>query len=402
MSIELACHRDGSRLWSGRSATVFFSVTLVTFIAGASAPTPLYRLYQEQWGFSPVVLTVIFAAYAFGLLAALLTVGSWSDHVGRRPVLLAAIALQAATMVLFAVAGSTGALIVARLLQGFATGAATATLSAALLDSDRTHGPLINGLVNPIGMAVGALATSTLAVLAPWPTHTVYLVLFVVLAVEAVLVRRLAETVAPRPGARRSLAPSIAVPPQARRMLVAITPINVAVWALGGFYMSLAPSLLHEATGSTSPFLGGAIVATLTLSGAVAIPVLRHLRAPTILALGATILAGGLGIVLAGVHLRLAAPIFVGTGVAGFGWVAAFLGTLRSLLPLALPNERAGLSAAYYVESYLAMSVPAILAGVLARTIGLIPATDVYAGALIALALVAVAVDALVASHRPR
>lgn len=400
MSIDQATSHDAVRSWDGAKATAFFSVTLVTFIAGASAPTPLYRLYQEQWGFSPVVLTVIFSAYAFGLLAALLTVGALSDHVGRRPVLLAAIALQAVVMVLFAVAGSTIGLVIARFLQGFATGAATATLSAALLDNDRAHGPMINSLVNPIGMAVGALVTSILVVFAPWPTHTVYFVLFAVLVVEGSLVRRLAETVEPRPGAWRSLAPSIVVPPQARRTLIAISPINVAVWALGGFYMSLAPSLLREATGSASPFLGGAIVATLTLSGAVAIPVLRHLSASTILTLGAMIFTGGLGIVLSGVHLGLVMLIFAGTAIAGFGWVAAFLGTLRSLLPLALPNERAGLSAAYYVESYLAMSVPAIMAGVLARSIGLIPATDLYVVTLIVLALSAVVIHARPGSGR--
>lgn len=394
MSIEHACSPAGSRTWSRPAATVFLSATLVTFIAGASAPTPLYRLYQEQWGFSPVVLTVIFAVYALGLLAALLTVGSLSDHVGRRPVLLAAIALQALSMALFAAAGSTAALIVARLLQGFATGVATATLSAALLDADRTHGPLINSLVNPIGMAIGALATSVLVTFAPWPTRTVYLVLLIVLVIEAALVRRLSESAAPRAGAWRSLLPSLAVPPEARGMFATITPLNVVVWALGGFYMSLAPSLLREATGSTSPFLGGAIVATLTLSGAVAIPLLRRLAPATTLALGATILASGLAVVLVGVHLHLATTIFVGTSIAGFGWIAAFLGILRSLLPLAEPNRRAALSAAYYVESYLAMSLPAILAGVLARTIGLVPATDVYAGTLIAVTVLAVFLDA--------
>lgn len=401
MSIDLAPRRDGATAWSAPAASVFLAATLVTFIATGSAPTPLYRLYQEQWGFSPVVLTVIFAVYAFALLAALLTVGSLSDYVGRRPVLFGAIVLQAVAMVLFAVAGSTGGLIAARLVQGFATGAATATLSAALLDSNRAHGPLINSLVNPIGMGVGALAASTLVVFAPWPTQTVYVVFLAILVLEALLVRHLPETVAPRPGAWRALLPSIAVPPQARRMLLAITPVNIAVWALGGFYLSLAPSLLREATGSASPFLGGALVATLTFCGGVTIPLLRNLAARTSLALGAATLAIGLGVVLAGVHLHLVAPIFIGTGIAGFGWAAAFLGTLRVLLPLAEPNQRAGLSAAYYIEGYLAMSVPAILAGVLARAIGLIPATDIYAGGLILLALLAVGIDALTTSRRP-
>lgn len=400
MSIHLASSREGSRPWSGSAATLFLSATLVTFIAAASAPTPLYRLYQERWGFSPAVLTVIFAVYAVSLLAALLTVGSLSDHVGRRPVLVAAIALEAVAMGLFVAADSTAGLIAARILQGFATGAATSTLSAALLDSNRVHGPLINSLVNPIGMGVGALAASALVVLAPWPMQTVYVVLLVALVVQVVLVRRLAETVTPRPGAWRSLWPSIAVPPQARLMLAAITPINVAVWALGGFYMSLAPSLLREATGSASPFLGGAIVATLTLSGAGAIPLLRRLAAPTILTLGIAVLVPGLAIVLAGVHLHLVVPIFVGTAVAGFGWTAAFLGTLRSLLPLAAPNERAGLLAAYYIESYLSLSIPAILAGILARSVGLIATTDVYGGGVIALALVALVTEVVTERRR--
>src|ERR1700754_565625 len=77
---------------------------VVFFLAGSSAPTPLYAVYQAEWGFSPITTTIVFGVYALAVLAALLTVGSLSDHIGRRPVLLAALALQAAVMVVFATA----------------------------------------------------------------------------------------------------------------------------------------------------------------------------------------------------------------------------------------------------------------------------------------------------------
>lgn len=78
---------------------------VVAFLAASSAPTPLYAVYQGEWGFSPITTTVVFGIYALAVLAALLTVGSLSDHIGRRPVLLTAIALQAVAMVVLSTAG---------------------------------------------------------------------------------------------------------------------------------------------------------------------------------------------------------------------------------------------------------------------------------------------------------
>lgn len=80
------------------SALTLNTITLMTFMAGSSAPTPLYRLYQQLWQFSPVTLTLIFATYAFTLLGSLLIIGSLSDYIGRRPVIIAAISLQIISM----------------------------------------------------------------------------------------------------------------------------------------------------------------------------------------------------------------------------------------------------------------------------------------------------------------
>jgi MFS family permease len=64
----------------------------VSFLAASAAPTPLYATYQRAWGFSALTVTVIFGVYALAFLAALLTLGRISDHIGRRPVLFAGIA----------------------------------------------------------------------------------------------------------------------------------------------------------------------------------------------------------------------------------------------------------------------------------------------------------------------
>ena len=126
-------------------------------MAASAAPTPLYVVYQQQWGFSATVLTVVFAVYVFALIGSLLLFGALSDFVGRRPVLAAAIALEAASLLLFAVAGNVGVLLVARVLQGIATGAAMTTLGATLVDLNPPHAPGRAGVVNGVA-PVGGLA----------------------------------------------------------------------------------------------------------------------------------------------------------------------------------------------------------------------------------------------------
>lgn len=376
-----------SSVTSHRSSLVFLAITLLTFLAASSAPTPLYHLYQEGLHFSAAMLTLVFGIYALSLLAALLTVGSLSDHLGRKPVIFAALLLDMLAMLLFINADSVGWLIAARTVQGFATGMATAVLGAALLDTDRQQGPLINSVAPLLGMACGAMGCSLLVEFAPMPTTLIYWTLLVLMILQALYVWRLPETVSRMPGALASLWPTLHVPPQARRALWISLPVDVAVWAMGGFYLSLAPSLVRAATGSTSNLIGGGLVAVLTLSGAVMIFSLRNRPADKVLRLGAVLLAVGVALILMAVHSASLPLFFIATLIAGGGFGSGFLGALRSVLPLALPHERAGLMSAFYVLSYLAFCVPSLLAGNLTRTFGLIATTDGYGVVLIVLAL---------------
>lgn len=384
-----------------RSSLVFLAITLLTFLAASSAPTPLYHLYQEGLHFSAGMLTLIFGVYAISLLAALLTVGSLSDHLGRKPVIFAALVLDMLAMLLFINEGSVAWLIAARTLQGFATGMATAVLGAALLDTDRQQGPLVNSVAPLLGMACGAMGSSLLVEFAPLPTQLIYWTLFALMLVQAIYVWRLPETVSRIPGALASLRPTLHVPPQARRALWLSLPVDVAVWAMGGFYLSLAPSLVRAATGSTSNLIGGGLVAVLTLSGALMIFSLRNRPANKVLRLGAGLLAVGVALILTAVHSASLPLFFIATLIAGSGFGAGFLGALRSVVPLALPHERAGLMSAFYVLSYLAFCLPSLLAGNLIRSFGLIATTDGYGAVLIVLALSALAGLLMQASRDP-
>lgn len=386
----------------GRSHLGFLAFTTLCFFAASSAPTPLYHLYQQAWGFSAAMLTLIFAVYALTLLVALLIIGSLSDFLGRRPVIFSALVLEIVSMLLFILATDVTWLVLARMLQGLATGMAASALGAALLDDDQKQGPLINSIAPMFGMAIGALGTGLLVELAPLPLLLAYYVLLAAFVAQAIYLWRMPETVSRQPGVWKSLKPSLHVPPQARRTLWLVLPVDIAAWSLGGFYLSLSPSLLAAATGSTSAINGGLAVASLTLSGAVAILNLR-LRPPALgLWIGASCLTLGVAVILAAVNAGWLWLFFVGTVIAGIGFGSSFLAALRLLLPLAHAHERAGLMSAFYVLSYLAFCVPALVAGFSARTFGLIATTNVYGAVVIVLALMALLTLLVQRSHGRR
>jgi predicted MFS family arabinose efflux permease len=356
--------------------------TLLTFMFAASAPSPLYVVYQATWGFSATTLTTVFAVYAVALLVALLTVGGLSDHLGRRPVLLAALAAEAVAMILFATASGVGWLVLARAVQGLATGAATGAISAGLVDLQPAGNPKLGSLVNSaaptLGLAAGALGSGLLVQYAPAPTTLVFLLLLVLFALAAAAAWFLPDTAPRRPGALASLRPQVHVPRPARRAFLLVTPSLVATWALGGLYLSLGPSLAAGPLHVHNHLVGGLVIGLLCLTGAIGSVLLREQPVNRVLLVGAAGLVLGVAAVLLAVAVTSLPLFLVGTVLAGFGFGVAFLGALRTVGGLVGASDRAGLFAALYVVSYLAFSVPAIAAGVAVTQVGLAPTAVGY------------------------
>jgi MFS family permease len=220
-------------------------------------------------------------------------------------------------------------------------------------------------------------------------------VLLVLSVVEAAILWFMPETATRKPGALASLWPRVHVPRVARATFVAVTPVNIASWSLGGFYFSLMPSVVRAATGTTLPIVGGLVVATLTVTGAVAVVALRKLAPEKMFIFGIVTLALGVVITLAGVQYQNVGVMLFGTVVGGTGFGTVFSGTLRSVLPYAQPGERAGLLSAYFVVGYLSFSIPALAAGFLAPIVGLTRTADFYGIGVILLAITSLAITLL-------
>jgi len=373
---------------------VMFWVTvalMVLFFYASSAPTPLYGVYQAKWGFSATTLTAVFAIYMLFLLVTLLVFGSLSDHVGRRPLIIAAVVAEVAASVLFLVASGAGLLFAARALQGIAVGAAANTLGAVLLDLRPRSGlaPLMSSTAPVAGIAVGGLLTSVLVQYGPAPTQLVWWLLLGAFLVAFFLVALMPEPGTIRAGALGSMRPRVGVPRAARGAFARAVPALVAMWALGGFYLSLGPSLAAQLSGSRNLLWGGAVVFLLTGVGAVTALAVRKAPAAALMLGGCLALTAGAGATIAAIETGDAAVVLIGTGIAGLGYGTAFTGAYRTAVASAPAAGRAGLIAAVFIVSYLASGLPPLIAGITTTHYGLHATALVFAAAVAGLAAAA-------------
>ncbi len=375
-------------------AFVAIAVIFLVFTAASSAPSSLYVVYQELWGFSAVTLTVVFAVYVVGLIGSLLVLGALSDHVGRRPVMAAAVVLEIAALVVFLSAGNVTMLLIARFVQGVATGMAFTTLGAALVDLNPPHAPgragLLNSLVPPIGLSVGSLGAGALVQFAPGPTRLVWAILLAAMVVAAAIVLLMPETSARRPGGVASLMPKLGVPRRLRTEFFAIIPIILASWALAGLYLSLGPSIAVGVFGLHNHLIGGLVVALLCGTGAVSAFSLRTQPTPRTLMIAGILLTAGTAVTLVGIETGSVVVAAAGTVLAGIGFGASSLASFGTLALLAAPEERGELFAVALTISYVAFSIPAVVAGIAANTFDLRTTGLVYGLVVVVLGGVAV------------
>jgi len=379
-----ATHAAPARALAPRAAFLLLASITVSFLAGSLAPTPLYPVYQAEWGFSALTTTEIFSVYALALLASLLVAGRLSDHVGRRPVLIVATLVQAVVMLMFATADGVSALMLARIVQGIATGAALGAVGAGMLDLDKARGPVANAVAPPLGTGAGGLLAGLLVHYLPAPTLLVYFVLALVFVMQAVGVVFMAETVTRRAGAVASLVPQFSVPVAARAPMLIAVPVLVAAWSLAGLYGSLIPGLTRSVFGFDPSLASGIAAFAFAGSGAAAVLALGSRTPRTAMAYGALALVVGTAAAMGALGAQSATGFFLATALAGSGFGAGFQGAVRTVLPTAKAHERAGVLSVVFVVSYLAMGIPAIAAGFFVSHGGALLPTAQYFGAVVA------------------
>jgi predicted MFS family arabinose efflux permease len=376
--------RPGLKGCLSRGASLYLlgSIT-VSYLASSSAPTPLYPIYQGEWGFSLTAISFVFGVYAIAVLAALLVTGRLSDYIGRRPVLLVATAIQAATMFLFAFADGFFDLVAARVIQGLATGAGIAAVGAGMLDMDKARGAVANSVAPASGTALGAVAGGLMVHYLPAPTHLIYFVLAAIFAAQVAALLFVPELIPPRAGAIASLRPRFSLPAAARQPLLIAAPVLIAVWALAGLYASLGPSLVRTSFGLDSSLAGGIALFVLAGSAGTSVLLTQQLEARTLMIYGATVLLAGVALAVSSLSYHSAPAFFLGTVLAGSGFGTGFQGAIRTVVPLAAAQERGGVLSVIFVISYLAMGVPAVIAGYFVARSGDLFSTALGFGAVV-------------------
>ncbi|MEU7913449.1 MFS transporter [Microbispora bryophytorum] len=377
------------------------ALAFTSLYLAAGALTPLLVLYKQQWDFPPSLLTLAFAVYAVGFLAAVLTLGSLSDHVGRSPVLIGALVVQLVSNVLFLLASDIGWVIAGRIVQGVSSGAATAAFTAALVELAPADSKRLGTILGSAGLTGGLGAGSLLAGLAIQLTPTANAITFTVLIVLTLLgvvaVALSPETMTRTPGALRSMVPRVTIPRAARKEFAAAAPVVAAVWMLAGLSGGLAPNMVRSVFHLDSGLLNGltgfiapAVSTVVGLSFARVDP----RRAMTVGIYAAVV--GAVGII-GGVFAGSLTVMIIGQAVAGVGFGASFSAALRLIFPLAAAHQRAGVVAGIYVVSYVAFGVPIVIEGQLVGPLGEVPAVVCYTALTVLLALVS-----LVAQTRMR
>lgn len=387
---------------SARSAFIGLAATFALFFVAAGAPTPLLALQQQQWGFGPGTLTFAFSVYALGLLGALLIGGSLSDHIGRRPVLLAALYGELLSIAVFVFASSITWVIVARAIQGFATGVATSVFSAAIVEAAPARLKVLAGGLAAAsvagGLGIGALLTGAAVEWLDNANAIVFLALGIAFAASTAFVHVTPETGASRPGAWASLAPRLSLPSAVRSDFIGAVPGLVGAWMTPAFFLGLAPTILRlhfDLSGGLvsgfTAFLGPFVAAVAGFWFAKRAP-----RWGT--RVGGMLVAAGMALVLVGVLTHVVLLVWLGGVVGGFGFGGTFGGTIRLIAPAIQPHERAATFASLYTVAYLAFGVPVIAAGQLAPHLGLVTTVEIYTATVIVLGVAAALVQAVKAN----
>ncbi len=384
-TLSLEPHRRSSIAFPLLAAILFL------FFVSASVPSPLFVVFQGRWGFSPGMLTVAFSIYSLVLLVTLLVAGSLSDYLGRKPVIVAALAIQVASMALVLTADGIGGLLAARIVQGLSMGVVNGALSAAVIEAApparKALGSLLTSISPLAGLATGAFFTGALLGVTDKAEIWAFGLLGGLFCLGAAIVLLIPETASPVPGLLRSMVPSVHVPRSAHDGFTRGLPLLLSIWALCGF--ALGPSLLRTVFGVSSGLLNGATVAVLCGAGAVSPLMLRGRPPGRMAVVGMVAVTAGVGLLLMSIGTGTLALFFVGGALAGAGLGASFSGLIQSLVPLTPLHERAELFAAIFLITYLSLSIPPIAAGFAVPLIGFLGTTQAYLGAVLVVSAIA-------------
>src|SRR5438477_3103480 len=389
------------RTWSRRTSFWLAVATQVLVLAASNFPTPLFPIYAQRYHFGAATVTLLFSVYAAALIPAMLTLGRITDRVGRRPAPVAGMAITAVSSAAFAVARNVGWLFAGEIIYGIAAGlvmsATTVTIRELHPKQRAGSGALAAMVAVAAGLALGPLVSGVLATASSSPTVAPFLLDIVLALLLPLALLRIPET-RPAIAGDRIRPPVLHVPASIRRTWAATTLASASGWMFMGWILGLSPSFLHEQLGVhiTQPIVAGLFAgAVVFTNGLTQVILRRHHEKPGMLRLGIALIPAGLAVFALSPHTGGLAVALVGGMIGGVGGGIVQPNTMATIQAIAPDHARAGVTSAYLSVSYLAMSIPVVLAGLAASVVGLDLAT--VAGWYLA-ATTVIATAAIVAS----
>jgi MFS family permease len=379
-----------------RAATAAVGSMIAVMFMGSTIVTPLYSLYAKQFGFSPLMLTLIYAVYVIGNLVSLFFFGGVSDRAGRRRIVLRAMGLAALSTCIYFFATNPSWLFVARVLSGFSIGLAAGAGTAwiAELDAeDRTRATLVAVGSNFAGLAVGPLISGLIAEYSPRPLQLPFLIYIGLVALSAVFIARSPETVNHQGSTGTPGRTSVAMPRSIRARFIAPAITAFTVFSLYGFYFSLAPSVLIDSLHQTNRAVGGAVVFELGLVSAATIIFTRQLASGTCMRLALALLVPSLALLIAAQAQGSLSLLLLGTALSGISGALGYRGSLQVVNQIAPADQRAGVSSVYFIVCFIGNSLPVIAVAALTRAFDSLVADSAFAVTLAVLALAALAMS---------
>ncbi len=364
---------DGqSRTASGGLATALLAYAFAVIMAGTTLPTPMYALYATTMGFTVLTGTVIYAAYAGGVLAALVLFGRWSDAIGRRPVLLAGVALAIASAATFLVAETVPTLVAARVLSGLSAGIFTGTATAAIIEGAppkwRGRAAAIATIANIGGLGAGPLLAGVLVQYCPAPLQLAFAIHIVLAVAAALTVVAMPETSARtgQLGIQR-----LQLPAEVRGTFALAATGTFAGFACMGLFAALAPSFLSTMIGIDNHAVAGAVASCAFLASAGAQVAASRMQPQRAMAVGCVALVLGMITLTGALVTSSLAGLVVAAVISGAGQGISFSRGLAAITEATPADRRAEVSSTLFVVAYLAISLPVIGEGLAAQHWGL-------------------------------
>ncbi len=350
-------------------------VVLLFFAMGTSLITPLIPLYQQDLGFNDTVVTLFLVCYVAALVPSMLTLGQFSDQVGRRPVLLGAIATLAVAQVIILSEPGLAGLLIARGLQGAATGAFFGTCTAFLVDASpvgrRRFSSALASISVRLGLGLGPGIAGVLIQYAPDPFQLPFAAHLVLLGIAAAIVVYLPETVLQRN--RRPIRLSLEVPQRERAVFWRVlVPSGMILSLFDGVALSLIPVFTVRVLGITNYALVGASGFLVLVSGAISQALVPNMVPRRAILLGLAIGAVSFFGVVAAAPLASETLLLVSVAITGGACGLMMKGGVDLCTEIAPVEHRGKLLSAYYVACYLGgFSIPLLAIGVIADLVGL-------------------------------